>query len=273
MNLLQNVVCEIADQEGVDAIDLTPPLYDVIDVEALEVLVTGSPSRHNSPGPTVEFEYCGYTVTIDESAHVSIGDGTEMKGDARHKPDLSQAASPAAIDKRTQVMRDAGHVLAARDRPFGERLDGLLEVIRLDLAVEYATLSYVDGDSCVFEAVDVVDAADIEPGDVVPIEETVCKRVIETEQSIVLTDVAVDAPELAGSASELSSFIGVPVFVDGDVYGTFCFYDSEPRSEKFTEWDLGLIEVLANWVSSELEQRAQERSLHAATNERPYVVN
>lgn len=273
MNLLQNVVCEIADQEGVDAVDLTPPLHDVIDVEALELLVNGSESRDNSPGPTVEFEYCDYTVTIDESRHVSIRERTEMKGEPRRKPDLSREASHAAVDKRAKVMRDAGHVLAARDRPFGERLDGLLEVIRLDLGMEYATLSYVDGDSYVFEAVDVVDTADIEPGDIVPIEETVCKRVIETEQPLVLTDVDVDAPELAGSATGLSSYIGVPVFVDGDVHGTFCFYDSEPRSEEFTEWDLGLIEVLANWVSSELEQRARERSLHAATNERPYVAH
>lgn len=68
---------------------------------------------------------------------------------------------------------------------------------------------------------------------------------IETEQVLVLEDIEVDVPELANTASRISSYLGVPVLVDGEVYGTFCFYDEDPRDEEFSEWDLGLVEVLS----------------------------
>jgi GAF domain-containing protein len=50
------------------------------------------------------------------------------------------------------------------------------------------------------------------------------------------------------------------------VDGTFCFYDDEPRSEPFTDWEATLIDLLGNWASTGLErQRYTDRI--AALNE------
>jgi GAF domain-containing protein len=170
-------------------------------------------------------------------------------------------------------MKDIGDVIAARERPFAERLNGLLEVVRKMLGVRGATLSYVNADKYVFEAVNGTGHINLQAGEIDPVIDKVCKRVVRTEQAFVARDIEADAPELANLACNISSYIGVPVFVDGELYGTFSFYDTDPRDDAFFDWDLAVVEVLANWVSSELEQRRQKRGIHAATTERPYVTN
>jgi hypothetical protein len=268
MSLIQKIVWEIADREGVDPTDLETPLNEVVDIDALETFSTGTEDRHHSPYADVEFVYCGYTVSIDETGTVSISDqpSTTAKLLRRTPNTISNE-----IAHRERAMKDIADVIAARERPFVERLDGLLEVVRKTLGMESATLSYVDTDSYVFEAIDRTGRVELQAGEIVPLADTVCKRVVESEQALVLRDVEQEAPELAGSACEVSSYIGVPVFVDRAVYGTFCFYDTDPRDEAFSDWDRAVVELLGNWVSSELEQRRQERALDAATTERPRV--
>jgi hypothetical protein len=62
------VVERVAAREGVDPVEVTPPLSDVVDPEALDRL-SGADS-----GALVVFSYCGYVVTIDEGS-VSVESG------------------------------------------------------------------------------------------------------------------------------------------------------------------------------------------------------
>lgn len=270
MNVSQRIVCEIADREGVHPTDLEPPLDGVIDTVILEALPTDLESRQTDPCPEVEFEYYGYAVTIDGAGTVTISDqsstGDELTGETSES---SLEKLSAEMVHRERALRNIVHIIAAGERPFAERLSGLLETVRRVLALESATLSYVDSDSYVFEAVDVTDDIEIQAGEIVPLADTACEQVIETERALVLRDVEAEAPEVADSAFGVSSYIGVPVFVNGDVYGTFCFYDSDPRIAEFSDWERALVELRSHWVSSELEKRQRERALHAATTERP----
>lgn len=270
MSSIQDIVCEIAAREGVAIDGLETPLYEVIDPDALEALITGAQSRPDSAHPEIDFEYLGYTVTIDRRGDVSIDEHTSTPAESpRGTVAQSLDTDPAELDHRERALKDATATIAARERPFGDRLAGLLKVVRKALEVESATLSYVDNDSYVFEAVDAPPTVDRQAGEIVPLAKTVCKRAVETEQALVLGDVAREAPELANLADGISTYLGVPVFVDHEVYGTFCFYDSASRDDGFSDWELTLVELLSNWVSSELEQRQRERAMQAATLERP----
>lgn len=272
MTLIRNIVDEIADREGVDPVDLDPRLGEVVNADLLDAISDGSDQRKNGPSPTLEFEYHGYTVSIDSGGAVDVTDPSKSRNEPlRSAPD--RPLEPSAVEKNTtreRAMKNVADIIAARDRPFADRLDGLLQVVRNTLDLDAATLSYVDNDTYVFEAVDVSEGVDIQTGEVVSLGETVCKRVVESEQALVLRDVEADAPELAESALEVTSYLGVPVFVDGRVYGTFCFYDEEPRAEEFSDWELAFVELLGNWVSSELERRQREWTLQKRGSERPH---
>lgn len=55
---------EIAEQKDVQPEDLNPPLFELVDPDALDRLVKSTGS--------VSFEYHGYHVTVDHSANVSL---------------------------------------------------------------------------------------------------------------------------------------------------------------------------------------------------------
>nr|WP_226007851.1 HalOD1 output domain-containing protein [Natrinema salinisoli] len=61
------VVSAVAEAEGVDHVDL-PPLYNVIDPEALNALFTSDSGGVS----TVEFEYAGYAVVVRGEGTVEV---------------------------------------------------------------------------------------------------------------------------------------------------------------------------------------------------------
>lgn len=167
------------------------------------------------------------------------------------------------IQERERVLREMYEVTADTERSFTEQVDVLLEIGCDVLKTEFATLSRIRGDDYEFEIVRTPDGS-IQPGDEVPLSATNCERTAATERTLVLADVVRDAPDLAEKAGYtewgIACYLGAPVIVDGEVYGTFCFYDREPRAEEFSEWEVTLVDLVSQWLSYELtHQRTQEQ--------------
>jgi PAS domain S-box-containing protein len=167
-------------------------------------------------------------------------------------------------EERQRVLRDVYDVTTDASRSFEDRTEALLAVIRETIGTEYASLSTIDGDDYTFELVDVPADAPLDAGDTYHLDETNCERIVETEASVVFGDIEADAPGFEDRAANaelgLSCFLGAPVVVDGDVEATFCFFGSEPRTRGFTEWEVTLVDIAAEWVGYELaQQRTRER--------------
>ena len=66
------VVETVAEAEGVDPVALEPPLYDVIDTDALDALFRRSDGTRSDTIGTLEFTYRGHTVVVQgrEDVHV-----------------------------------------------------------------------------------------------------------------------------------------------------------------------------------------------------------
>lgn len=65
------VVDAVADAEGVDATELSPPLYDAIDTDALDKLFAATRLNEGMSGH-VAFSYLGYDVTVTDDGLVSL---------------------------------------------------------------------------------------------------------------------------------------------------------------------------------------------------------
>lgn len=61
------VVSTVAEREGVDPMDLQPPLWDRVDPDALDRLFAD-----RNGGLTVEFEYLTYTVRVEADGEVTV---------------------------------------------------------------------------------------------------------------------------------------------------------------------------------------------------------
>jgi len=157
--------------------------------------------------------------------------------------------------KRERALRDA-YEISVSDRPFPQKVDALLKLGREVLDLTFGTLSHVQGETYTFEAVAAPSDTDITEGKTVPLETLPnCKRVVETEETLVLRNVATEAPELLDSEWGITAYLGAPVVVDGEVYGTFCFYSTEARNVEFSDWETTFVELLSTWMSTALERR------------------
>ncbi|WP_227132997.1 GAF domain-containing sensor histidine kinase [Halorubellus salinus] len=223
-------------------------------------------------------------VVRDRALAVAVTDGGSDADPAGDTDDPDDAEDPAAgsmpptrasVEDRERALQRAYQVVADADRPFGEKVEDLLGIVREAVGTSYATLSYVDGGDYTFEYVDAPGKDDVAAGDTVALETTNCDEVVSTQETLVLEDVERDAPELADRAGNaewgISCYLGAPVTVDGDAYGTFCFYDKEARSEAFSEWQVTFVELFGDWVSHELERERYVDRL-AALNDLHSVV-
>ncbi|SHH58382.1 PAS domain-containing sensor histidine kinase [Halobaculum gomorrense] len=168
------------------------------------------------------------------------------------------------LQSREETLHAITEAIVDADRSFEERVSRLLEVGAEMLGTEYGTLSRIRDDRYVFEVVYAPEDS-IAAGDEVDLSTTNCERVVITEESLVLNDVS-EHPDLADRAGNadwgISCYLGTPVRVNGSTYGTFCFYDREPRTQPFAEWQVALVELMAEWVSSALERQVVEEDLH-----------
>ncbi|SEO90577.1 PAS domain S-box-containing protein [Halogranum amylolyticum] len=165
----------------------------------------------------------------------------------------------SVLREREHALHRAYKVIADNSLSLSEQIDSLLSIVREEVGTEYATLSRIDGDEYHFEFVDAPAEADLRAGDTAPLAVTNCERVVETNQTLVLNDVEADAPELADRAGNaewgISCYLGSPVVVEGESYGTFCFYSLDSRDESFTDWEVTFVELFSKWVSTKLEQQ------------------
>ncbi len=161
------------------------------------------------------------------------------------------------LAERDRALRESYEVTANPSLSFHEQVQRLLEIGCDVMGVSYGTLSRVADDDYVFEVVHAPDDS-ITEGDVVSLSATNCERTVSSAETVVLSDVATAASDLTDRAGYqdwgISCYLGAPVTVGDEVYGTFCFYDEQPR-DGFSEWEVTLVDLLAQWVSYELTQQ------------------
>lgn len=71
-SITTRVVKRIAIMEGVDPLELQPPLYSIIDIDAVEELFASVADDRSDGTISVEFEYQGYQVTIESDDEVYV---------------------------------------------------------------------------------------------------------------------------------------------------------------------------------------------------------
>lgn len=67
-----SVAVEVAAREGVDPTELTPPLHDVVDPDALDALFAGPESPDQAM--VVEFDYRGHHIEVRGDGTVDVRD-------------------------------------------------------------------------------------------------------------------------------------------------------------------------------------------------------
>lgn len=102
-------------------------------------------------------------------------------------------------------------------------------------------------------------------GDVFPLEETQCSRTLTLGAPLgfcSLEDPVLENSDHKGGL-DVASYIGVPLRIDGLVFGTLAFVSPEPRAP-WRQMDLDFMRIFAEWVSHQIAtDRAMKRRVES----------
>ncbi|MFC6952425.1 PAS domain S-box protein [Halorubellus litoreus] len=218
---------------------------------------------HILPGPDREERWI-------EHRSQQIESGLYEGGRIEHYTDITeQKETTARLEGRERVLRELHDILLDRSASVDERIAALLEVGREQLGMEFALLARADGEDFHVRAASPPEWPFVE-GETYPLSDTVCRRVVETEESQRFAHLSTEAPELTDSLShadvDMESYVGMPVHVDGELYGTLAFYGPEP-GEPVDDWEMTVMELMGNWVGNELELVRQRDEREQALRE------
>ena len=177
-----------------------------------------------------------------------------------------------------RVLTDGGQATAETDLPAGERalqrlheiasssehsqmekIARMLDVGRERLDVDLGFLTKIaDGTQEIVESVG--DHPDLKPGATAPIEEAYCRKTLGRETPLAVDNAVAEGWEddPAYERFDLGCYLGATIYVNDEQYGTVCFADVDPRGRAFDHSETTFVDVLTDWVSYILEQRAHE---------------
>ena len=170
------------------------------------------------------------------------------------------------LEAAQQSLRRLYTVTTDTSLSFEERVKRTLAVGRERLGVEMGFLTRIaEGTQTVVHAVG--EHPLLTDGAACPLSESYCRRTLEGDGLLAVVHAATDegwADDPGYERFGLECYLGGKVTVDGDLYGTLCFADTEARAEPFTGAQAAFVELLTRWISSELERRKRERELRVA---------
>ncbi|GHE97326.1 PAS domain-containing protein [Thalassotalea profundi] len=106
---------------------------------------------------------------------------------------------------------------------------------------------------------------EINPGDVFEVGNTYCSHTLTSNSPVAFHHAGQSriANHPCYQDFGLESYIGVPLYVGGKCFGTLNFSGPESSPSPFTDRELELIQLFANWVGLELMRLAHEQELNS----------
>lgn len=178
--------------------------------------------------------------------------------------DIGDNDAVAVADARKQL-----YAIIRQDVPFQQKAREALDLGKQFLDVENGHLTRIDQDTQHWEAIASTDPPEgqFPEGLELGLGGTYCRRTVESDSQIALHDAANQgwADDPAFEAHGLSCYLGTPMTVNGQPYGTVCFVSNASR-EPFSDSELLFAELIAVLLERELEREQHEIDLTRQTN-------
>ncbi|MFC7018826.1 MULTISPECIES: PAS domain-containing protein [Haloarcula] len=179
---------------------------------------------------------------------------------ARDVTDRSEATRQ--IERERDALQEIQSVMAQSDISAEARLGELLKVGCRTLGLEIGIVSRVKDSDYTVKAVH-APSAEIHVGDQFDVESTYCAEVATEKEVCAFTDAVTDRKETppAYHEFEIESYIGAPLVVDGERYGTVNFSSPTTRVTPFGRLEQTFVELLSELVAAEISRDRTRQEL------------
>jgi len=166
-----------------------------------------------------------------------------------------------------ESVRVLGELAARFNLSLDQKLDALLKIGRERFDLEIGVISKVDKQRYEVVAIGAQAGFPVSRGAVFLLADTCCGRAITSERPVAFERVdESDQPENADRAPfGFRAYLGGSIRIYGEVFGTLCFGSRSPRRRCFTATDKDLLNLMSQWVGTELERcfAVEEREANA----------
>ncbi|AQL41594.1 hypothetical protein BV210_02185 [Halorientalis sp. IM1011] len=199
-------------------------------------------------------------VVTDEDRFAALAN--RVLGVVRGRRSMEDPGSAADTGPDGRYLRDLYDVATDETLTFEEKADRILGIGLDRLGVENAHFSTIDREPERYEVVASVGELPIEPGELLELPETFCRRTIQSEEVLTIAHAAEEGwvGDPAYEATGVECYLGARITVGGSLYGTVCFMDRSAHPS-FDEAERAFVSLVARWLSHELERARREDAL------------
>ena len=246
--------------------------YQMPDTDGLEFLRR---IRERDPNkPFILFTNKGSADVASEAIDAGVTDYLRKGGGPEQYEVLANRIANAVEQERgrlartqlresTAVISGLYEVINETDLSVTDKLNRVLELGTSELGYPIGYITHLESDSIEVLAA-VGDHETIQEDATLPLSATYCKHTIADETPHAISDVVTDDELVDSQAFDemgLQCYVGAPIIVDGEVYGTLCFASRDPRDNTTVEDDELTVKTLAQWVGYEIDRHEYERKL------------
>ena len=237
-------------------------------VLSLPVTYTVSYRIRRKDGKYIWFETTSRTIRDPQTGSVQEIIGISRDISVRKQTEQELRESEAAIKALYQVTSAPRTDPQGRLSTFDLRLQELLRMGCRQLGLSVGILSRIQGDNYQIMAVECPDGS-IAKSQIYALEKTFCVATAMAKEpmyfeSVRFAALCFDTPD---PAFNIEAYMGIPITVAGEVYGTLCFFAPTLLTEPFRVVDRELVKLMAQWVGSELERQQTGVDLAKARDE------
>ncbi len=165
------------------------------------------------------------------------------------------ADQQAALQDSVEALREFYQAISTPRRHASEQIQAMLALGCQRFGLAIGILARIEGER--YEVIQVIAPhGEIAEGDVLALGDTYCHDTVHAQSPLSFEHAAADhrRQHPCYLKFRLEAYLGAPVQVGGQPYGTLCFCDFPPRPAPFSTVDRELIQLMARWVGAVIEQ-------------------
>ncbi|MDJ0703977.1 MAG: response regulator [Leptolyngbyaceae cyanobacterium MO_188.B28] len=166
------------------------------------------------------------------------------------------------------AIRALYEVTASPKHDFDQALQSLLTLGRQQFGLDIGVLSQVKGNEYKLIAAQLPNQKSIQ-GFTLNLSQTYCHETLKALKPLCIISAGTSewSTHPCYTTLQLETYLGVPVIVHGQAYGTLNFSSYIPRPKAFKAVDKELLRLMAQWIGGELERQIAAQDLAQARDE------
>lgn len=167
-----------------------------------------------------------------------------------------------------EAMRLLYDVTAKFNLSFTESIQELLKFGCQQFDMELGLLSHIEGDRYNVVAGQLSDGSSFQ-GISCELKQTYCDKTLKAQKPLCILSAGTSpwATHACYQAFKLEAYLGSPVLVEGNTYGTLVFCSRKAKPELFKAFEKELLRLMTQWVGREIERQQSSTQLAQARDE------